>query len=264
MPDSETVKSKRDLTLERLKGRYPDASFDDDEQLFGRIYDDYDQYDQELAGYKEREGKFSDLFTSDPRSARLMNDWRDGDDPAIALMRLYGDDLKEALDDPEKQQQLAEANKEYMKRVGEEKSYYEKWSQNMRESANEIDKLQSEGEYTKEQIDTAIEWAFATSREVMLGKFSRDTILFALKAQNYDNDVERASEEGEVRGRNTRAKEQLRKPSQGDGTANLDGKNGVGQHRSQNMPNLGVLDRYGEGNLSIFERGGEKRTPIRR
>lgn len=110
MPETEEVKSKRDATLERLRGKYPEEQFDDDEQLFGRINDDYDQYDKELAGYQEREGKFSDMFTSDPRSARLMMSWKDGDDPAIALIRLYGDDIKDAIDDPEKQEAIAEAN----------------------------------------------------------------------------------------------------------------------------------------------------------
>lgn len=66
MAETEAVKSKRDTTLERLRGKYPEEQFDDDEQIFGRINADYDEYDNKLAGYQEREGKFSDMFTSDP------------------------------------------------------------------------------------------------------------------------------------------------------------------------------------------------------
>lgn len=144
MAESETVKSKRDLTLERMRGRYPDEQFDDDEQLFGRINDDYDQYDNELAGYKEREGKFSDMFTSDPRSASLMMSWKDGDDPAVALIRLYGQDIKDAIDDPDKQEAIAEANKEYMERVAKEKQYEEEYSKNLAESLTLLEKAQKE------------------------------------------------------------------------------------------------------------------------
>lgn len=48
------TKSRRDTALERLKARYPDKSFDDDESMYGQMLDDYDAGAQELNGYKER------------------------------------------------------------------------------------------------------------------------------------------------------------------------------------------------------------------
>lgn len=262
MADNKAVGSKRDAMLERMKSRYPDEQFDDDEQLFGRINDDYDQYDNELAGYKEREGKFSDMFTSDPRSARLMMDWKNGTDPAVALVRLYGQDIKDAIDDPDKQEAIAEANKEYMERVAKEQQYEEEYSSNLAESLKLLEKKQQEKGLTDEQIDDAMAWFIGVAKDAMLGKFSPETIEMIIKAQNYDNDVAQASEEGEVRGKNTKIKETLRKPTRGDGTAQLDGKNGGGNRRS--LPDLGAIDRYADGNMNIFERGGEKRIPIKR
>lgn len=263
MPETEEVKSKRDTTLERLRGKYPEEQFDDDEQLFGRINEDYDRYDKELAGYQEREGKFSDMFTSDPRSARLMMSWKDGDDPAIALIRLYGDDIKEAIDDPEKQEAIAAANKEYMERVAQEKQYEDEYSANLAESLTLLEKAQQERGLSDEQIDDAMAWLIGVAKDAMMGKFSPETIEMAIKAQNYDNDVAQAGEEGEVRGKNAKVTETLRKPSRGDGTAQLDGKNGGGRRKAP-MPDMGAIDRYADGNLNIFERGGEKRTPIKR
>lgn len=263
MAETETVKSKRDLTLERMRGKYPDEQFDDDEQLFGRINDDYDQYDSELAGYKEREGKFSDMFLSDPRSARLMMGWKDGDDPAVALIRLYGDDIKEAIDDPEKQEAIAAANKEYMERVAKEKQYEDEYSANLEQSLTLLEKAQKEKGLSDEQIDDAMAWFIGVAKDAMIGKFSPETIEMIIKAQNYDNDVAQAGEEGEVRGKNTKVTETLRKPTRGDGTAQLDGKNGGGR-RKPPMPDMGAIDRYADGNMNIFERGGEKRTPIKR
>lgn len=262
MAESETVKSKRDLTLERMRNKYPEEQFDDDEQLFGRINDEYDQYDSELAGYKEREGKFSDMFTSDPRSARLMMEWKDGEDPAVALVRLYGQDIKEAIDDPERQEAIAAANKEYMERVAKERQYEEEYSANLAESLTLLEKVQQEKGLSDEQLDDAMAWFIGVAKDAMLGKFTPETIEIIIKAQNYDNDVAQAAEEGELRGKNAKIKETLRRPSRGDGTAQLDGKNGGS--RSSAMPDLGAIDRFGEGNMSIFERGGEKRTPIKR
>lgn len=263
MAETETVKSKRDLALERLRSKYPEEQFDDDDQVFGRINDDFAQFDNELAGYKEREGKFSDMFTSDPRSARLMMGWKNGDDPAVALIRLYGDDIKDAIDDPEKQEAIAEANKEYMERVAKEKQYEEEYTANLAESLTLLEKAQQERGLSDEQIDDAMAWFIGVAKDAMMGKFSPETIEMIIKAQNYDNDVAQAGEEGEVRGKNTKIKETLRKPTRGDGTAQLDGKNGGGRRR-QSMPDMGAIDRYSDGNLNIFERGGEKRTPIKR
>lgn len=263
MPDNNEVKSKRQSLTERMQGRYPDMDFNDEEQLFGRISDDYDQHDQELAGYKEREGKFSDMFTSDPRSARLMMSWKDGDDPAVALVRLYGTDITEAINDPEKQDAIAEANKEYMERVAKEKEYEEQYSANLADSLKTLEQMQQEKGISDEQMDGAMEWIITVAKDAMLGKFTTEVIEMAIKAQNYDNAVEEAQQEGEVRGRNTKIEEKLRKPSRGDGTAQLDGKNG-GQRKRSPTPDLGALECYGDGNMTIFERGGEKRRPIKR
>ncbi len=263
MAEPEEVKSNRELALERLRNKYPEEQFEDDEQLFGRINEQYAQYDNELAGYKEREGKFSDMFTSDPRSARLMMGWKDGDDPAIALIRLYGEDIKEAIDDPDKQEAIAEANKEYMERVAKERQYEEEYSANLVESLTLLENVQQERGLSDEQIDDAMAWFIGVAKDAMMGKFSPETIEMIIKAQNYDNDVAQAGEEGEVRGKNAKVTETLRKPTRGDGTAQLDGKNGGGR-RKPAMPDMGAIDRYADGNMNIFERGGEKRTPIKR
>ena len=39
-PKNEQVKSKRDSFLERLKGKYPDKQFVDEEEIYGAINDD--------------------------------------------------------------------------------------------------------------------------------------------------------------------------------------------------------------------------------
>ena len=46
-----------------------------------------------------------------------------------------------------------------------------------------------------------------------------------MKAINHDSDVEIAGHEGEVRGKNTKIEENLRKQKKGDGIPNIDGSN---------------------------------------
>lgn len=106
MPNNTEVKSNRERYTERLKAKYPDREFADDEALFGQINNDYDGYDKELSGYKEREKALSDLFASNPQSAAFLTDWRKGEDPIIGMVRKFGDDFKAALEDPESRRHL--------------------------------------------------------------------------------------------------------------------------------------------------------------
>ncbi len=241
-PTVQTVstKSKRDQFGERLKKKYPDREYADDEALFGQINDDYDDYDKELAGYRDREQKLSDMFTADPRSAYFLTSWRDGDDPAIALVRQFGTDIKEAIDDPERQEEIAAANKEFVERVAKAKELDEEYQSNLAESLQYLDQYQEENGLSDDEIDNIMVFLVGIIRDGIMGKFSPETIAMARKALNHDADVSEANHEGEVRGLNTKIEERLRSKSSGDGTPNLSGSN--------NAPT-----RQGKKTLNIFD-----------
>lgn len=228
MADNKDVKSKRELFSERMRGKYPDRQFDDDEALFGQINDDYDDYDNQLKGYKEREDAMSNLFTSDPRSAKFLTDWRNGKDPAIALVDMYGEDFVEDMKDPAKRDEVAKASKAYAERIAKEKEYKEQYDRNIEETRSTVEKLQEEEGLTDEQVDAAMEFLITIMKDGILGKFSADSIHMAMKAINHDDDVNDAANEAELRGRNARIKEQLRKGNRGDGLPQLGGKNNKG------------------------------------
>ena len=258
MPKNTEVKSNRDRYMERLKTKYPDKEFADDEALFGQTNDDYDSYDNELSGYREREKALSDLFASNPRSVAFLTDWRKGEDPIIGMVRKFGDDFKAALEDPEKQEALAAANKEFAERIAQEKEYEGEYQKNLNETLTTLETMQQDEGLSDEDIDSAMDFLVGIVRDGIMGKFTRESVAMALKAIRHDSDVEQADREGEVRGRNTKIEEKLRKGSKNDGTANLGSKNGGGKGGSREMPDLGVSDQnYGTQN--IWERGGEKR-----
>lgn len=225
--DNQAVMSKRDMMMERMRNKYPDKQFDDDEALYGQISDDYDALDDELNGYKERESKLSDMFTSDPRSAHFLSNWRDGEDPVIGLVRQFGTDIKEAIDDPERQEEIAEANKDFVERVAKEKELEEKYQANLQESLANLEQYQADNGLSDEDIDNAMEFIIGVIGDGVMGKFTTETIDMAMKAINHDTDVEEANIEGEVRGKNAKIEEKLRKRGKGDGTVALDGKNSM-------------------------------------
>lgn len=259
MAENEDVKSKRDSLRERIQNKYPDEDFSDDEVLSGRISDDYDNYDaeiakrdEELGRYKNWEQDLTDMFNRDGRSAAFLSAWHNGADPFVELVKQYGPDV--LLDSDE----MAAASKEYAERIAEEKGFEEQYAKNMEESGAVIDGMVANGEITEEQSDAALAFLLTIAKDGMLGKFSKENILMAVKAINHDADVDEAAMEAEVRGKNTKINEKLRKFESGDGTANLGGKNNTGAPAMENPDLAGALGRY-SGNSTIWERGGEKR-----
>jgi len=257
--ENQQVKTKREAMMERLKGRNPDLNLDDDEAVMGAISDDYDNYDSELNGYKEREKAFSDMFTADPRSASFLTSWRNGDDPVVVLVRQFGTDIKDAIDDPERQEQIAAANKEFVERVAKEKELDDIYQQNIAQSLQAIDELQAKNNLTDDQVDEAMTLIMTIANNAIVGKFTPETIDMAMKAINHDLDVAAAEHVGEVRGKNAKIDEKLRKQTGGDGIPALGGKNG-GSGAPRRKRDMGALENYGEGVQNIWERGGEKRT----
>lgn len=228
MADNNEVKSRRDQHLERLRKKYPEKKFEDDEEIYGQISDDYDNYETELEGYRGREKSLSDMFAADPRSAQFLTDMHNGNDPVLGLVRNFGVEIKDVLDDPEMQDKIAEANKDYVERVANSKKLDEEYEKNMDTTLETLRQFQAERGMSDEQIDKLVELLLGIVRDGVMGKFSTETLDMASKALNYDADVAAAGEEGEIAGRNAKVVEKLRKSKKGDGTAPIGGKNGQG------------------------------------
>lgn len=236
-------KSRRDQFGERLKKKYPDREYADDEALFGQIDDDYADYDNQLNQYKERESRLTDLFSKDPRSAQFITDMAKGNDPWIAVLErlgVYG--VTDLLNDPKKQSEYAEANKKYVERLAKEKTLEDEYEKNFAESMTLLEKMQQERGLGDETIDAAMDLIMRITNEAILGKFTEETIDMALKAVNHDAEVSNARSEGEVAGRNAKIDEKLRKPKTGDGAPNLTGSNNAPTRKSANRSMFDLAD----------------------
>lgn len=228
MAEETIPKSRRDGMAERLKDKHPDREWADDEELFGQISDDYDSYEKDLNDYKEREEKLTDLFDKDPRNAQFLTDMARGEDPWLNVIKRLGiDGITDLLNDPEKQEAYAEANQDYVEGLAKEKTLEEEYEKNLGESLALLEKIQAERGLTDEQVDAAYELVVRIANDAVLGKISEETVDMALKAVNHDADVQDATNEGMVAGKNAKVEEQLRKPKKGDGTPNLQGSNNV-------------------------------------
>ena len=214
---NEELTSKKAKIKHRLKGKYPDIDVENEEVLYGKIDDDFDAFDSELEAYKSREKTFSDMFTSDPRSATFLMSWKNGGDPVVELVRQFGTDgLKEMIDDPEKLEEIAQANREYLDKVAESKAFEEEYKQNLAASLEAIGKVEGDDA----EIDEAITWLFKVGRDASKGIVNPEDLRLAIKAMTFDRATADAEYQGEVRGRNAKIEEKMRS-AEGDGMPQL-------------------------------------------
>lgn len=240
MAENNELKSKRDLQIERMRTKYPDKKFEDDEEIYGQISDDYDQFEQKIGNYEKNEKAMSDMFAADPRSAQLLADMHNGQDPVLGLVRNFGIEIKDVLDDPAMQERIAEANREYVERAAKSRQLDEEYSKNLEVTLETLRQFQSERGMSDEQIDAVMDSLLGIVNDGVMGKFSPETLDMVCKAMNYDSDVAAATEEGQVAGRNAKITENLRKRQKGDGTNPLGGTNGGdgSGRKQQNMFDL--------------------------
>lgn len=223
--ESEVQPTRRDAVLDRLKAKYPERSFEADDDIYGAVADDYDEYDSKLKRYDEDSKALSDMLAKSPKSAMFLTDMAQGVDPVLGLVRNYGMEIRDILDDPMKQEELAEANKEYVERVAKSKQLEEEYNVNLEQSLEELRKMQEVEGLSDEQIDQAITYLVGIFQDLLVGKFKPESVKLALNALNYEKAVATASQEGEIRGRNAKIEATYRRPEATDGLPMMGGQN---------------------------------------
>lgn len=219
-------KSKRDLLRERVIKRYPDRNFDNDDDLYDQIAADYDETDEQLAKYRSDEEKIGKLFDSDPRAGAFLMDWMDGENPVVILVRKYGTDFVDYMNDPAHQEEVAKAQQDYLDRVSNEAKFEEEYKKNLDESLQNIDDATEANGWDEEKVNAALKKLGEMLDDYLHGKFTPESVQLLMNANDFDAAVATAEQEGEVRGRNANIAERMRKRKAGDGTIHLDGKTG--------------------------------------
>ena len=213
------AKTGKELMLERLSVKHPDINGDDEESLFGAIGADYDEYDKQIesnAQMRESLDKMLAIFEESPEAAALYVDLAKGGKSVLEyLIENYGDDFLEALEDrdPETIAKITKAESNYRAKVAKDKELGEQAKQNLVVSLDALDEAAKEAGVSDEDKDKAFEAYANMLDDAIRNKVSKETWLMFIKGINHDKDVAEAADEGEVRGRNTKIVEKLKKPT---------------------------------------------------
>lgn len=239
--------SSRDKILSRYKEKYPEKEYSSDDLLFNQMAEDYDEYDAKMEKYKSNEDKLAKMFASDPRSATFLGAWMDGKDPVVEFARTFGSEMVQSMNDPERLDALAEANKEYIDKLSKSKELEDEYQKNVDETLEALANDQKEKGYSDEDLKKALDYIASQASGYIYGKITPQMVEQAMIAINRDRDVAQAEHEGEVRGRNAKIMDKIKKEDKSD---NLPSDLNAGKDVSgggMRMPDLGVLDREQNG-----------------
>lgn len=259
--EKQEIKTKKQLFLDRVKAKKPDLNIDDEETFYGSINDDYDAYDGELNGYKENEGKLLAAFNKDPRIASMFLAMTKGENPLLYLIDNFGqDDIRAALDDPDMKDKIVEKHNSYLERQLKSSKMEEDAKQNITGSLDALEAAKEELGCSDEDADKAFELFVQIQEDAIVDKVSKETWALILKGITRDADMESATHEAEVRGRNSKIDREKKKTTIPENMPpQLGGQGALSDKRDKKPVIEGALAKYGEGGSDdIWERGKVK------
>lgn len=194
---------------ERFAKRHKDIDFEDKEARYGAMNEDADA----LSAYEENGKALSEMFDNNRWLAAMAMDLKNNPDMnPIEWMASQGIDVKAALDDEEEGKKVAEQIADFQKKKAEQDKHEQELVDNLKHSADEMESL---GLDNDEKSDLW-EKFFAMVSDAEDGKVSAETWQLFKNAQSYDSDVASAREEGEMRGRNEKIENKVKRSSRTD------------------------------------------------
>lgn len=214
--ENQEVTSPRDRVRGRLSTRFPDRKFvgedgtDDTDAIDSSLDEMMSEYETREAEYNEQSKKLTDLFASNPRAAQMFMAWAGGGDLAEHLIENFGDDFLGALQSEEGKSKFIDAQKKWLDKAETTKKLDKEAEDNFARSVEALKAFQAEHNLTDEEAIAVFDKVHKIGTDMVMGIYAPESFLLAYNAMNHDKDVESARTEGEISGRNTKIKSQMR------------------------------------------------------
>ena len=238
--------SLSDIIRQRVMSRKEGRNFASDDDFYGALGEDYDEFDKmkgEYDGLRKDADDIVAMFESNPETADLWLAVKNGRDPISFIIEEIGvDGLREILDDPERLEDIAEANQKYLERVADEDKFKEEYASNNQISLANDAKAVEDGIMTEEELKKAHESLKRKLNDFLMGKWTTEDLLAELKSIKYDEDVKDAEKKGEIRGRNQKIVERRGMREKGDGIRAIGNSSSVAR-KQEERKDLGALGK---------------------
>ena len=224
MADTESKKSNKSRLVGRYGSRQPDRDWEDEtgfEDLAGFAADELEKLDADNK-------RLADLYAKDPRFAGLMNHAANGGNILDYLLDAYGSDFADALNGDEGRKKLSDRKKKEAEDDERRKKDDEEYNANTAQSEKDFGAIKEQYGLSDEELADIYHGMRQAARDVAFNKFSPDALERYIKGGRYDKDVAGAREEGQIAGKNERARRELRSSAKKPGEMpNLEGSGGI-------------------------------------
>lgn len=202
-------RTRRQQLLERLRTRNPELNIDDDEAVSGQISSDYDLMDQR----DEERKQFNEMLSRDPYAAPIitglatgknddgtdfdLGEWLLENEPEMVIDLIEGNPKTK-----EHYQQTRQARRE---REQADKDFESKVDELTAQEDAELDAAIKEAGYKPEDVREFVEWLYGAEGLIARAKdfqLKKDDFAQLIRLKDYDANIEKAGNDGYVRGKN--------------------------------------------------------------
>jgi len=202
---------------DRLSKEYPDRKYESDDDYENAM----DEYLGELEGYRERgrlaNQKLISVFDTNPAVGSIVRDMMEGSSARAALARHFApEDLvpQEGDDDYESwKKNKIEREESLAKRKKRDEDY----ANNTKATQAAIEEFVTENGMDDAAAGEFLSYIDTHISDIMNGKLSKDLLGMFHKARNYEAEVAKAREIGEIAGKNQKIVAEKEKKPVGDG-----------------------------------------------
>ena len=224
MADTEAKKNNKSRLVGRYGSRQPDRDWEDEtgfEDLAGFAADELEKLDADNK-------RLADLYAKDPRFAGLMNHAANGGNILDYLLDAYGSDFADALNGDEGRKKLSDRKKKEAEDDERRKKDDEEYDANTAQSEKDFGAIKEKYGLSDEELADIYHGMRQSARDVAFNKFSPEALERYIKGGRYDKDVAGAREEGQIAGKNERARRELRSSAKTPGDMpTLEGSGGI-------------------------------------
>lgn len=222
-PVDEAIPKASDAFRGRIKSKYPDQEFADDEAFFQKASEELDNLEQYRNNNMDANKALMEIFDAEPVVAEVLKDMVKGASFREAIARHFSpDELMPGEGDPDEEgwKRNAEARS---RKLADNEIMNRTRSENDEFSVRSIQEFAQEtglDEGKAEEFLTAVGEALD---EVYSGKISKSFLTSMWKALNHENDVKNAEAAGKIAGKNEKINTIKETKPSGDGLPNLGG-----------------------------------------
>jgi len=234
-------KSEREELRDMLKKVFPDFEVGEDEDEETKLVANVNELVEYQKKNKEANQAVMEALEASPVISKILSEIMQGSDEIEAFARNIDlDDIKPVEGEPD-MEKWNQAKEDRKKRLEAETKMREEWNANMTQTTNNLSEFVKEKGFNEDQSNDFAQKVDNVLTNILNGKMDKAFLEAMYKSFNYDQDIKKAQEAGEVKGRNEQIEVKKEKKSEGDGLPDIKKQSAEKKEKTKENPKVEAL-----------------------